>query len=99
MARLMVGLLVIFSLQRGAPASQAPDHGEYRLRIEGCADLTHLSISTYITGPFGGVGSFGGRGGVRDHALSLSHDGQRAESLKAIIICAGERTMVLDERR
>jgi hypothetical protein len=99
MTCLTVCFATLLVLQSGAlKQNPRPDDGSFRMRVEGCADLTYLNLSYYITGPFGGYGGFGEGRGVRDYTLPLSHNNQPAASLKVIIICPGHRAMVLDER-
>jgi hypothetical protein len=69
-----------------------------RLQFPDRADLTGLSIQYYLTGPFGGFGSFVRTSrDIREYVLETSYRGQQATTLKAIIYCPGYRIVLLDE--
>ena len=65
------------------------------MRFPEGVDLTGLSINYFLSGPFGGYGTFVRTNpSVREYVLETSHDGQPAKSIKAIIYCPGYQTVL-----
>lgn len=68
------------------------------LRFPERADLTGLSIRYFLTGPFGGYGSFVRTDPtVREYTVETWHNGQRARTLKVIVYCPGYRVVLFEE--
>lgn len=93
------GLAMMALLMVGA-SQRHPNEGVIRLRFPRQADLTGLSIRYFLTGPFGGFGSFVRTDpNTREYAIDTFHDGRPATTLKAIIYCPGYRIVLLTDRR
>ena len=60
-------------------------------------DTKDSEITYYLTGPFGGYGSFvRTKAGVHDYEIDTSYEGKPARSLKAVIYCPGYQMETLD---
>ncbi len=69
-----------------------------RLQFPDRADLSGLSIRYYLTGLFGGYGSYiRTRPDVREYAIETWSRGQQAAMLKVIVYCPGYRTVLILE--
>ena len=87
------GLAVVLSGSQEETSQRA-----IQLRFPDRADLTGLSIRYYMTGLFGGYGSFvRTRPDVREYAIETWRGGLQAGTFKAIIYCPGYRTVLLTE--
>ncbi len=68
-----------------------------RLRFPNGVDLTGLSISYFLTGPFGGFGSYVRTSAdVREYAVDTSRDGHPAEAIKLIVYCPGYQVVLFE---
>ena len=96
---LCLACVTVVSLTVAVAASQnQPGQPTIRLRFPERVDLTGLSIWYFMTGPFGGYGSFVRTDpAVREYALDTLRGGRQAEALKAIVYCPGYRFVVLTE--
>ena len=84
--------LVVHASQRRA------DEAAIRLRFPDGVDLTGLSIEYYLSGPFGGYGSFIRTDrDRREYTIDISRNGETATTLKAIIYCPGYRIVLLND--
>jgi hypothetical protein len=62
----------------------------FLLRFPRTVDTTGLSISYFLTGPFGGYGSYvRTKSNVREYVIETLYEGKSAKTLKAIIYCPG----------
>jgi hypothetical protein len=73
-----------------AQTNRPSDKSSFLIRFPPTVDTTELSINYYLTGHFGGYGSFvRTKPKVWDYEIDTSYKGSLAESLKAIIYCPG----------
>lgn len=82
----------VFAAAQIVNAQERRTSGErsFSLRVPRAVDTTDLSIRYFLTGTFGGYGSFvRTKPGVREYAIDASYEGKPAETLKAIIHCPG----------
>ena len=88
---------VLLSTILAAPEQRAD--GSIRLRFPDGVDLTGLSISYFLTGPFGGFGSYVRTSAdVREYAVDTSRDRHPAEAIKLIVYCPGYQVVLFDQR-
>lgn len=77
--------------------ARGPGDGVFHIRVPQAVETGGLMIQYYLTGPFGGYGSFiAGKQGVWDYPLELTVDKKPAETLKAIIHCPGYQIAIID---
>ena len=73
-----------------APAEAHADDHSFLIRLPQSVDTTGLSISYFMTGPFGGVGKYvRTKPDVREYLIDASYEGKPARTLKAIVYCPG----------
>ena len=78
------------------PEGQAPRG--VRLEFLENIDLTDLSINYFLSGPFGGFGSYvHTKPAERSYDIQAWKTGQAAKTLKAIVYCPGQRFLLISE--
>ena len=83
--------IVLFDDHSGRAQTQSgPGSHSFLLHLSTKVNTTDLQIRYFITGPFGGYGSFvRPRPNVRDYVIETSHENMPAETLKIVIYCPG----------
>jgi hypothetical protein len=84
-------MLVVLPAHIGrAQAHSISGNHSFLLRLPPTVDTSGLHISYFLTGAFGGYGSFvRTEPGVHDYAIDTSYENKPAETLKIIIYCPG----------
>jgi hypothetical protein len=83
-------ILVALAAQVARAQTRPPLDNSFLLRLPESVDTTDLSVFYFMTGPFGGYGSFlRAKSKTWDYVIDISHEGKSAETLKAIIYCPG----------
>ena len=99
-SRLTIAIAVIVSTLAADVAGRQDVRtpGSIRLTFSKDIDMADVSIRYFLTGPFGGYGSFvRTQSTVREYDIDAWQAGRPADKLKAIIYCPGYRTVLLTE--
>lgn len=90
--------LIVSPAHIGRAQSQiVSDSNSFLLRLSTKVNTTDLNISYFMTGAFGGYGSYvRTRPNVREYVIETSYENKPAETLKIVIYCPGYGIELLD---
>jgi hypothetical protein len=93
----VTSLVLLSDSARPATTQHQSDSHLFFLHLPKTIDTTHLSIKYFLTGSFGGYGTFvPAKSNTWDYAIETSYENQPARTLKAIIFCPGYEMKLID---